>query len=45
MNPYTNRVMIKTPENFYNRKAEIKKYSPALVHHDPRAYPLLETGE
>jgi serine/threonine-protein kinase len=25
MNPYTNRVMIRTPENFFNRRAEVKK--------------------
>jgi AAA+ ATPase superfamily predicted ATPase len=25
MNPYTNRVMIRNPEDFYNRKAEVRK--------------------
>ena len=25
MNPYTNRVMIKNPEDFFNRKAEVKR--------------------
>ena len=25
MNPYTNRVIIRTPENFFDRRAEIKK--------------------
>lgn len=25
MNPYTNRIIIRNPDNFYNRKAEVKK--------------------
>lgn len=41
MNPYTNRVMIKTPENFYNRKAEIKRIFSRIGSSRPQSISIV----
>ena len=41
MNPFINRVMIRNPEDFFNRKAEIKKIFSRIGASKPQSISIV----